>query len=95
MPRYEYKCSLCQHVQEEIHSMTEVGNQDMLDGLVCYGCGVSGSMEQLITGGQGFQKVASMTPEERKEVLKKRSHDHFKKNVEEQFHVKNKPGFMP
>jgi len=75
--------------------MKEAGDPFFVSTLVCDGCFTKGEMQQLISGGHGFQKVASMTPEQRKEVLKKRAHDHFEKHIKESFHEKNKPGFIP
>jgi len=34
----------------------------------------------------GYLKVASMNPEGKREVLKKRSHEHFKKEIKERQH---------
>jgi hypothetical protein len=95
MARFLYKCKKCGHEQEEYHSMKDAGDLLFVSTLICDACFLQGEMQQIISGGHGFQKVASMTPEQRKEVLKKRSHDHFQKHIVESFHEKNKPGYIP
>lgn len=40
-------------------------------------------------------KYSSASTEEKREILKKRSKDHFKKNIEDKFHQMNKPDYMP
>jgi len=55
--------------------------------VVCSSCG--GINTEFIIPGGTFENVviagySSKSPEEKKKILKKRSHDHFKKHIEEQ-----------
>jgi hypothetical protein len=48
----------------------------------CLECGEELKLLGIIPAG-GFLKFSSSTPQQKREVLKKRSHEHFKKEVEE------------
>lgn len=95
MPSYNYKCE-CGNVQEEIHSYKLVTNDenDFAFTLICSSCGKKGLMKRLISV-PNFGKYSSASTEEKREILKKRSKDHFKKNIEDKFHQMNKPDYMP
>ena len=45
-------------------------------------------MGECVSG--GYLRVSSMTPDQKQVVLKKRAHEHFKKNIEEKKHEMNK-----
>lgn len=95
MPTYNYKCP-CGNIQEEIHSMKDVTNddKDILHNLVCKNCGQKGTMKRMISI-PNIGEYSSASVEGKKEMLKKRSKDHFKKEVQDKFHQMNKPNYMP
>lgn len=91
MPNYDYKCKVCGNVQEENHSYTKITNDenDISNTIECQKCNLVGEMIRVM-GNSGLANFSMMTPEQKKESLKKRSHEHFKKHVEERFHQMNK-----
>jgi len=96
MPAYDYKCSKCKSVQEEIHSSKLITNDesDIKFAFQCNSCKEIGMMNRIIFGSYvATYDIASL--EQKREMLKKRSKDHFKKNIVESFHVKNRRSYMP
>lgn len=96
MPTYIYKCTICGEEKEVFHHSSRVtGNSDDYENeIVCEKCEVPYTMKRKIVA-PSFSAISSMTPNERREALKKRSHEHFKKNIEESFHTKNKKDYTP
>lgn len=91
MPTYIYKCKECQNVQEEIHSYCLASNDenDYKNNLACNNCKKVGTMFRRIAD-INFQASSIMTSEQKRSMLKKRSHDHFEKNIKEKFHELNR-----
>jgi putative FmdB family regulatory protein len=92
MPFYDYRCKSCENVQEEFHSVAEC-NEETLQALVCSKCGKK-EMKRLI-GTTNVDSFSIMTMDERRDSLKKRSRDHFKKELQDKFHQMNHPGYIP
>ena len=93
---YDYKCSFCGYIQEENHSYKLITNKenDIKHKIICQQCNAIDTMERIISA-VPMGMYSSTTSEQKKEMLKKRSHEHFKKNIEESFHEKNKKAFTP
>lgn len=91
MPAYDYKCFICENIQEEIHSIGLVSNDvnDFDKTLVCKKCGMIDTMKRIFSI-PVLAKFSMSSPEEKKNMLKKRSQEHFKKNIEDKFHQLNK-----
>ena len=91
MPSYKYKCRECKNIQEEIHSYKLITNDidDYKEKLKCKNCNTLGSMFRVIEAPM-YGAYESSTTEQRKQILKKRSHDHFKKEIEDKFHELNR-----
>lgn len=94
MPIYDYKCKNCGFIQEEIHSSKDVTNDenDISFSVVCLNCKEKGTMKRII-GNPLIATYNMASPEEKKEMLKKRSREHFKKHIEDKFHQLNKKVF--
>jgi len=94
---YEYKCPLCESIFDIEHPMSEVGNPspETLEKLKCPGLGkcenIKEGEEELSSkivfqrhyGSCNFMKFDSLSPTEKREVLKKRAAGDYKKNIEE------------
>ena len=92
MPFYDYQCKSCKTVQEEFHSMAEC-NEETERSLICKNCSKK-EMKRLIVL-TNVDTFSIMTDEERRKSLKKRSHDHFERELKDKFHQMNKPGYIP
>ena len=90
MPIYHYVCEECDFDEEVLHSVKDLDKKECLKGEYNSDC----KMRRVpcVTNVSIFN---SLTSQEKREVLKKRSKEHFKKNIEESFHQKNKPGYIP
>lgn len=88
MPVYTYKCKSCGSLQDEVHA-SNITTKEYSKKLACSSCKEEGKMVWSPTK-LNFGTYESSTPEQRKEILKKRSHEHFKKNIEEKFHELNR-----
>lgn len=96
MPTYVYRCCKCEDDQEVIHSWNLVTNKedDYRETLSCLTCGAIGTSNRV----QQAANVATYdmaSPNERREMLVKRSRDHFDKKLKDEFHQKNKKGYTP
>ena len=93
---YVYLCKKCNNIQEENHSYKNITNdeKDIKHQIVCQGCLNLGTMDRKITA-VSFNTFGSMNVEQKKDMLKKRSKAHFKKNIEETFHQKNRKDYNP
>jgi len=89
MPLYDFKCDKCNKKQEIFISIEDYENSIVF----CDECD-----DLLIrdwNAGSPMVGVYSMsTTEQRREILKKRSKEHSKKNIEK-FHEMNKQDFKP
>lgn len=94
--RYIYKCKECSGIQEEFHSSKLVTNdeKDFNVNLKCNSCNRIGVMFRIIQA-TNFMTYDSSTPEQKREMLKKRSKEHFKKEIQDKFHQMNKKDYMP
>jgi hypothetical protein len=90
MPLYNFLCLDCGNKQGKELTFDEVASEDLV--IVCDCCNGS-NMQKIIKSDFPFPYLStfnSLSQEEKKQVLKKRSHEHFKKNIEEKFnHINN------
>jgi putative FmdB family regulatory protein len=95
MPTYDYKCKSCGNVKEIIHSMKECDKKERNE--FCEECNSEKQFERTVVNGQApaIGLYSSASPEEKKKILKKRSHDHFEKEIKEKFHVMNSKNYKP
>ncbi len=92
MPIYEYKCPFCDKVKDVLHTMAELDNPSnkTLEQITCNAntcehesqAGVNGTLWQRQVTQVAMGKFAGMNNEQKKNFLKKRSSDHFKKEIE-------------
>jgi hypothetical protein len=89
MPTYDYKCGTCGAVKEVVHSMAEMSapSQETQTETTCF-CRYRAAtdwqctaMHRIISQAPALGTIAGMSPSQRREVLKKRSHEHFKKEI--------------
>lgn len=95
MPTYDYKCKECKNIQEEVHTYKKVTNDenDFNVTLVCKNCGKIGTMFRKISA--EFAEFSASDPEIQKKKLKKRSRDHYKKQIREKAGYLNRRDIMP
>ena len=91
MPRYSYKCPTCEEIREVFHLISEVNSpsEETVKQITCQTDGVL--MKQYFGDmSGGYKRMSGMEPEQRKEILKKRSHEHFEREIKERAHEKTK-----
>jgi putative FmdB family regulatory protein len=67
MPTYNYKCNACDREFEKILRMTQ--NREPLSE-PCGGCGETGNITQIITGGTGWHEAKPKPDSGFKDVMK-------------------------
>lgn len=80
MPFYLYRCDICQNEKEIFHPMKEVDepSDSLLTSITC--CNQTRHRVPQMTGSSSFQRKDSIS---KKEILLKRSSQHFKKEIEQ------------
>lgn len=110
MPLYSHVCKVCGYEEEFVYSMSECNDEENnkwnnIDCPICLkeiemikndGIGVKFDIKlKRQVGDVSILRFQSFSLIDKKKMLQKRSHEHFKKHIKESWVAKNKFGYTP